>query len=180
MKHIIVDTNILIRYPEILLNNNSEYKFYILPDVVKELTFSQKGLNPNIFNFLTLSITNAKEAGRVVIPELPEQIYNSQDLKALANYLKLSHADLRIFFYASYLKNEKKLDVSVVTLDKYLAETLAKEEISIMPVADLIIKENTIDETSETFQNLKEYSNITRNDILKILFLEFLGQYLEY
>lgn len=127
MKHIILDTNIIVSYPEVLSYKRNDTKLIIPTTVIEELYRLE---NPRYKDLINL--TKKSEQNQNVI---------ITDTKSPANEIKegprLSLGDFKILNYAQFLLDEKN-DVILATNDRRLIEIAKTNNIPTFTSSELI------------------------------------------
>jgi len=159
MKEIILDTNIIVRYPKVLSKKGKWFKFIITGEVLRELR--NKVAHNNIgrlsFNNDIISlIYDASERQSVELVLTPsDQISISQ------NFEKISGADIDILLYGLYRK-KKGGDIVIATQDKELIKRAKENNINTFDLDELI--EFSVSQKEDEQNISKEAERIEQKD----------------
>lgn len=153
--NIILDTNIIIRYPEILSIEKDELKFHIPTAVVTEL----RNLNPE----LTKVLENIKNKSI----NLQDFLLNPSaiDSKTLA---KIGIGDYSILEAAKVIKS-KFDNVKFATLDLAFSDVVNSNEIETINLNELksILNKGTLSKENEAVEEIKNYKKTERNRLIQ-------------
>ena len=160
IKYIILDTNVLIRYPEILSTKNPGIKLIIPTKVLHELTRSQSRLGDNS---LFLGLKEAQEKGTVTITDVPTEWNEKTDL---INKYRIDGPDIDILLYALSIKAANGSGVAIATQDKELLRAASENHIQPLTIQELVKEVKNTPTDSDVSEKIENHKNIAARGIL--------------
>lgn len=149
MRHIILDTNIVVNFPEVLSKKQDDVKLIIPSDVIQQLL----NYKSNLRQTLIAIIENAQNVGYV-------EIANTSALNTPASYVsKVGLVDANLIYYAKQLQDQGIDNVTLATKDKQLINFAKENNIDAIGYDELLL----------LFQKNSTTNNEIKNDTAELI-----------
>lgn len=163
-KKLILDTNIILRFPKILTLGESEYNVIIPTDVLRELNVKFTHNNQTLNNSLLKLVDKAISQNTVTVTDLPN---NSIKQRKIRENFRLSKTDANILLYG-LMQKDAGFNTIIATEDIEIIKAAQENNIRIFGIKDVVkILENKENQKNDAVLNdANEYSNNQNKNLI--------------
>lgn len=172
MQKLIIDTNILVRFPKILSLKQDKYQIIIPTDVIDEISgwSVRRGNNQFLNSSLHQLIEKAQNEGTIIITDIPD---NQKERRKLMQFHRLSETDTNILLYG-LLQKQNGSDVAIVSEDREILRAANSNGIKSFGLNELTKIFSNV-EVAKNDKVLDEAENHSRKERKNIIFSFILG-----